>query len=140
MSRLVVSDVFLESLIREYGGNLRAVANILDVEHPTLRAVVRRLHPTVNTEAQRLMQTTHKRTVSRLRMKKLLRGDLCAYCGISPIDTGEQMTIDHVVPRCLNGENNLTNMAGACYPCNQKKAAKDLLSFMLEQRREEVAC
>lgn len=137
MTNLVISDHMLNSLVREYGGNLRAVANILDVEHPTLRAIVRRLHPTVNQEAQRLAQTAHKRTVSRLRMKKMLRRDLCSYCGIHPSETSEgYMTIDHVVPRSAGGENNLTNMAGACYNCNQRKASKDLLDFMLETRSD----
>lgn len=129
----MVDDVMLMSLIREYG-SLKAVASLLDVDHPVLRAIVKR-RPLVNTEAQRLMQTTHKRQVSRLRLKKMLRRDLCAYCGIHPsLADGGQMTIDHVVPRSAGGENNLTNMAGACYSCNQKKASKDLLSFMLEMR------
>lgn len=127
----------LDTLVKEYNGNLRAVASVLDVEHPVLRSVVRRLHPTVNHEAQRLAQTAHKRTVSRLRMKKLLRNDLCAYCGKHIVDTGGELhTIDHVVPRSAGGENNLTNMTGACYMCNQAKASIDLLTFMLSRKTD----
>lgn len=135
-----IDETLLASLIKEYGGSLRAVSGVLDVPHPVLRSVVRKLYPMVNTESQRLMQTTHKRTVSQMRSRRLLRKDLCSYCGIHPSDTEDGMiTIDHVVPKSAGGENNLTNMTGACYDCNQAKASKSLLFFMLE-RREEVAC
>jgi 5-methylcytosine-specific restriction endonuclease McrA len=136
----MVDDTILMALIRDYNGNLRAVANILGVEHPTLRAVVRRLHPTVNTEAQRLAQSAHKRTISRMRLKKFLRLDLCSYCGIHPAETEQgQMTIDHVVPRSQGGENNMTNMTGSCQDCNGRKGSKSLLAFLLERREEVLA-
>jgi len=44
----------------------------------------------------------------------------CAYCG-NPADT-----IDHVVPRKLNGGSTYENCVAACTPCNRKKGHKTL--------------
>lgn len=126
----MVADALIEGLLRDYG-NLRAVANVIGIEHPVLRAIVRR-KPHINKKAQKLMQNKFKKP-TEFSLKRLLRYDLCAYCGIHPSDTPDgRMTIDHVVPRASGGENNLSNMAGSCYNCNQAKASKDLLGFMLE--------
>lgn len=134
----MVSDALIEGLIRDYG-NLRAVASVIGIEHPVLRAIVRR-KPHLNKKAQRLMQNRFKKPTA-FSLKGLLRQDLCAYCGIHPSETSEgRMTIDHVVPRAAGGANNLTNMAGSCYNCNQAKASTDLLGFLLDHNDEEVLC
>lgn len=33
-------------------------------------------------------------------------------------------TVDHIVPLAQNGEDNLDNLALACFHCNRRKAAK----------------
>ena len=44
----------------------------------------------------------------------------CQYCGKQT----QQLTIDHVVPRHLNGRHCWENVVSACIPCNHHKAGK----------------
>jgi 5-methylcytosine-specific restriction endonuclease McrA len=47
----------------------------------------------------------------------------CTYefCGISEIDAGGLLTIDHFQPRSKQGSNHLDNLIYACISCNQYK-------------------
>ena len=132
LSRTFMDDHLLLSLIKEYG-NLRAVARLLEIDHPVLRAVVRK-KPEINGIAQTLMQSNYRKP-KELSLKYLLMMDNCAYCGVHPSMTRlGRMTLDHIVPRSVGGENNLSNMVGACEDCNTQKSDKDLLTFLLERR------
>lgn len=44
-------------------------------------------------------------------------GHSCQYCG----STGDDLTLDHVVPRSRGGEDSWENMVAACVRCNVKK-------------------
>ncbi len=44
----------------------------------------------------------------------------CQYCGKKTT----QLTIDHVVPRHMNGRHCWENVVSACIPCNHKKAGQ----------------
>ena len=44
----------------------------------------------------------------------------CQYCG----KQSQQLTIDHVVPRHLNGQHTWENVVSACIPCNLHKAGR----------------
>ena len=44
----------------------------------------------------------------------------CQYCGTQP--GGEELTIDHVLPRSRGGETTWTNCVLACLECNKRKA------------------
>ena len=44
----------------------------------------------------------------------------CQYCGKQP--GGDELTIDHVVPRAQSGESSWTNCVLACLECNKRKA------------------
>ena len=57
----------------------------------------------------------------------LLRdGKQCQYCGST-----EDLTIDHVIPRCRGGERwDANNCVTACRTCNQRKGSMDLSEFM----------
>ena len=44
----------------------------------------------------------------------------CLYCGIRP--GSEELTIDHIVPRALDGKTTWENCALACVQCNSQKA------------------
>jgi 5-methylcytosine-specific restriction endonuclease McrA len=44
----------------------------------------------------------------------------CQYCGKQT----KELTIDHVVPRLLNGPHTWENVVSACIPCNHSKAAR----------------
>lgn len=44
----------------------------------------------------------------------------CQYCGCRP--GSEELTIEHVVPRCQGGKTTWENCVLACVPCNRRKA------------------
>ena len=44
----------------------------------------------------------------------------CQYCG----QQGRDLTIDHVIPRFLNGAHVWENLVSACKVCNQRKAGR----------------
>jgi 5-methylcytosine-specific restriction endonuclease McrA len=46
-------------------------------------------------------------------------GAVCVYCGVEV--TYQGCEIDHVVPVCQNGPDNLGNLVTSCYGCNQNK-------------------
>lgn len=48
----------------------------------------------------------------------------CQYCGTKL--TFSNITIDHVVPRCMKGPTSWANCVAACKPCNRKKGGKSL--------------
>jgi hypothetical protein len=45
----------------------------------------------------------------------------CEFCGISEIDAGGLLTIDHFHPRSKNGTDDVENLIYACASCNQYK-------------------
>jgi hypothetical protein len=45
----------------------------------------------------------------------------CEFCGITEIDTGGMLTIDHFQPRTKAGSDDLENLIYACITCNQYK-------------------
>ncbi|MGG4452371.1 replication protein [Brevibacillus porteri] len=45
----------------------------------------------------------------------------CRYCG-----SKEDLTLDHVFPKSLGGENTIQNLVTACRVCNSRKGAKTL--------------
>jgi 5-methylcytosine-specific restriction endonuclease McrA len=62
------------------------------------------------------------------RSIKLHFGCTCVYCG----ETYElhELTLDHVHPRSLGGENVNTNVVPACTRCNQDKGSNHWQSWM----------
>ena len=59
---------------------------------------------------------------------KLRDGNKCVYCGST-----EELTIDHVRPRCKGGETNSHNCVTACKTCNQAKGSLPVEQFLLLQ-------
>lgn len=65
-------------------------------------------------------------TKQKQRVRRLLaarQGWICVWCGCTldenaPIHNDRQATIEHVVPRCKGGSDDLTNLALACRRCN----------------------
>ena len=47
-------------------------------------------------------------------------GHTCQYCGY----TGDELTIDHVVPRSRGGGDSWENLVTACVRCNVKKGSR----------------
>lgn len=51
----------------------------------------------------------------------------CAYCGCEIyLDT---FTVDHIVPQCRGGANNIKNYNPCCKRCNQLKSDHSLVTF-----------
>jgi len=64
-------------------------------------------------------------------------GPVCAYCGRT-FDP-EVMTLDHVRPhRHGAAQNRRDNLVLACGPCNARKADRELLVFIFEDRRRAI--
>lgn len=66
--------------------------------------------------------------MSRLSAK--LRGRLieadnhhCAYCYTTEANTGQPMTIDHIIPQAQGGETVFENLCFACRRCNEYKGS-----------------
>jgi hypothetical protein len=61
---------------------------------------------------------------------KMVLPQACCYCGSS-----DDLSLDHVVPRKVGGEDTGDNIVWACRACNSSKGAADLLTWM-DSRRE----
>jgi HNH endonuclease len=48
----------------------------------------------------------------------------CEYCKTSSKLTGMPLTMEHITPQSLGGSDDLSNLAAACYRCNEFKGAK----------------
>ena len=67
---------------------------------------------------------TRKNVPSRVRFEVLRRdGFRCRYCGAPAPETGEGLTVDHVVPVVLGGTNDPSNLVAACRDCNSGKSS-----------------
>ena len=55
----------------------------------------------------------------------------CVYCG----ETYElsELTLDHVHPKTLGGEDITSNLVPACVKCNQAKGSNNWLSWMRDK-------
>jgi uncharacterized protein (TIGR02646 family) len=42
----------------------------------------------------------------------------CGYCGITELDSGAELTVDHFQPRIARGSDALTNLVYCCHACN----------------------
>lgn len=51
-------------------------------------------------------------------------GYRCAYCQTSHRLVGMPPVIDHIIPLALGGSDHISNLAAACYRCNEFKGAK----------------
>lgn len=57
----------------------------------------------------------------------------CIYCSV-PLESGKNLTRDHVHPRSKGGPTSQHNLEPACPRCNGKKADKKLLVYLFETR------
>lgn len=48
-------------------------------------------------------------------------GEECARCG-----TSKKLTIDHIIPRCLGGTNEISNLQLLCRACNSAKGDRGI--------------
>jgi 5-methylcytosine-specific restriction endonuclease McrA len=60
----------------------------------------------------------------------------CQYCGIQP--GGEELTIDHVVPRSQGGTSTWDNCVLSCIDCNKRKADRTPQEAGMKLRKRPV--
>ena len=63
-------------------------------------------------------------------------GFTCQYCGVRP--GGNQLTIDHVVPRAQGGETRWDNCVLACVDCNFHKGNRTPAQAAMRLKRKPV--
>ncbi len=73
----------------------------------------------------RLQNMVHRPHIRvKLSRREIFRRDnyTCQYCGKHTLD----LTVDHVLPRHLGGEQTWTNVVAACSMCNHRKGGRTL--------------
>jgi 5-methylcytosine-specific restriction endonuclease McrA len=95
-------------IVAEYDEVVRSVSRIYKLPSVVrLKSYVRTFRRTMNSRCT--------------RRNILLRDQLtCQYC--SQRMNQNNITIDHVKPRCHGGGTEWNNVVAACHPCNRKKA------------------
>src|SRR5437763_11140153 len=57
------------------------------------------------------------------RAVRLRAHERCEYCQSSSFVTGEELTIDHIIPSARGGADDLDNLCACCFWCNSYKSA-----------------
>ena len=57
------------------------------------------------------------------RTVRTLYAFTCGYCGITEVEVGAHLTIDHFQPRDAGGTDDVPNLVYACHACNLHKSA-----------------
>lgn len=65
-------------------------------------------------------------------------GQCCAWCGASVEDEGVELTLDHLVPCELGGDNSETNLVTACRSCNCARGALTVRQWLAWLRDHDV--
>ena len=70
-----------------------------------------------------IVKRTKRRSIS-FSKKNILRRDnfTCQYCYYK--FSANELTFDHLIPRCLNGKTTWNNVVSACTSCNLKKGRR----------------
>jgi len=55
-------------------------------------------------------------------------GFACVYCGAS-VESGAQLTLDHLTPHSRGGSNDETNLVTCCERCNKSRGTRRVRSF-----------
>jgi hypothetical protein len=69
----------------------------------------------------------------------------CGYCGVSEVDSGADLTVDHFQPRSQGGTDVVDNLVYCCHACNEYKgryyqpdSAERLLHPLRDNLREHI--
>jgi 5-methylcytosine-specific restriction endonuclease McrA len=54
----------------------------------------------------------------------------CVYCGVK--HEPDELTLDHIKPRCRGGSSFTNNLVPSCKKCNQAKGSNNWLQWMRE--------
>lgn len=69
----------------------------------------------------RKLEENRERQAVRRKLYALIDrdGEWCVYCG-----SDRKLSVDHVVPRCQGGSDDISNLVVACLPCNMRKGGR----------------
>lgn len=69
---------------------------------------------------------------------KILKRDnfTCQYCGAKAPDV--ELQIDHIIPVCKGGTNDIVNLTTACKSCNMRKSGNDYLYPEAKSQRVQL--
>lgn len=82
----------------------------------------------VRGEAQGVHINMHPKLSDRSNFMLFRRDrNICGYCGLQ--FEAVDLTRDHIVPRCLGGQDTWTNCVTACRACNQAKGSRRVENF-----------
>jgi len=89
-------------------------------------------------ERRRLRRKKRRQSVRKnASIKKKLCNNIamapCCYCNV--VFLVDDLTVEHIMPKCLGGTNDLSNIALACSPCNSERG-KIAFSIRKQQMRE----
>jgi hypothetical protein len=66
----------------------------------------------------------------------------CGYCGVSEVDSGAELTLDHFQPRSQGGTDEVDNLVYCCHACNTYKGTSyqpDAPERILHPRRDTLS-
>lgn len=65
-------------------------------------------------------------TISEALRRQIIEeaGHRCEYCKTSSRLIGMPLIMEHVFPKSLGGQDDLSNLAASCYRCNEFKGAR----------------
>lgn len=55
-------------------------------------------------------------------------GMACCYCGAT-VETGAILSLDHITPRSLGGDNSHSNLVTSCKKCNSSRGNRSIEDF-----------
>jgi 5-methylcytosine-specific restriction endonuclease McrA len=97
----------------------------------------RRRRPAVQEDQLASSSTSMRAYMETRRWLLATHGPVCAYCGVKGV-AGE-MTLDHLTPRRgQSAYDRRDNLVLCCKRCNQAKADKPFLAYLLAQPRRAV--
>lgn len=78
-------------------------------------------------------------TINQLKGIYKAHDGRCIYCGATEEETGKTHHLDHVTPISRNGRHHSSNLVIACEHHNLSKGDKPLITFYLENEREDFS-
>lgn len=74
-------------------------------------------------------QIMERKSISKKVRFEVFKRDFftCQYCSARPPKV--PLELDHIVPVCKGGKNNIDNLITACFDCNRGKAGNELTSI-----------
>lgn len=125
------TPINLTSIKRGFNLVYKGKAEIIKSDENDLIAGVKRyMKPIIIRLLNYIKHHTRNYRPSRLRVYKRDNFE-CVYCG-----SGNNLTLDHVIPKSRGGKNTWDNLVTSCFKCNLKKGNKTPEEAKLKMRHQ----